>query len=74
MFDRLAAFDRSLTEQQKVLGGVAGMAIGVALIGALTFAGITSLPMQVAIAFFAVMTMVTGTLLLGTSEQGGQTV
>ncbi|WP_255195411.1 hypothetical protein [Halorarius litoreus] len=74
MFDRLVAFDRKLTEQQKITAGVAGILLGVALIGALAFAGISSLPMQVAVAFLGVMTMVTGTLMLGTSEQGEQTV
>lgn len=74
MFDRLVAIDRKLSEQQKVTIGVAGMLIGVGLIGVLGFAGITSLPMQIAIAFLGVMTMVTGTLMLGTSEQGEQTV
>lgn len=74
MFDSLVAIDRRLTEPQKLTAGAVGMLVGVALIGALTFAGITSLPMQVAIAFLGVMTMVTGTLLLGTSEQGKQTV
>lgn len=74
MFDRLAEIDSELTEQQKITGGAAGMVVGVALIGVLAFAGITSLPMQVAIAFLGVMTMVTGTLLLGTSEEGEQTV
>ena len=51
MFDRLVALDRNLTEQQKVTFGAAGMVLGVALIGVLAFAGITSLPMQIAIAF-----------------------
>lgn len=74
MFDRLVAIDRKLSEQQKVTVGAAGMFLGVALIGVLAFAGITSLPMQVAVAFLGVMTMVTGTLLVGTSEQGEQTV
>mgnify|MGYP000200475802 CR=1 FL=1 len=74
MFDRLVAIDRKLSEQQKVTFGAAGMVLGVALIGVLAFAGISSLPMQVAIAFVGVMTMVTGTLMVGTSEQGEQTV
>lgn len=74
MFDRLVAIDRKLSEQQKLTIGAAGMLLGVGLIGVLAFAGITSLPMQVAVAFLGVMTMVTGTILVGTSEQGEQTV
>lgn len=74
MFDRLVEIDRSLSEQQKISVGIAGMLLGVGLIGALAFTGVSSLPMQVAVAFLGVATMVTGTILLGTSEQGEQTV
>lgn len=74
MFERLTAFDRNLTERQKTRGGVVGLLVGVALIGLLAFAGVSSTPMLVALSLLGVFTMVVGTLLLGTSGQGEQTV
>lgn len=74
MFERLAAIDRNLTERQKIRGGVVGLLAGVALIGLLAFAGVTSTPMLVALSLLGVFTMVVGTLLLGTSDEGEQTV
>jgi hypothetical protein len=74
MFDRLVAIDRGLSERQKVIYGAAGMAVGVALIAILAFAGITSFTVQMVVALLGVLTMVAGTLMLGTSEPGEQTV
>jgi general stress protein CsbA len=74
MFDRLVEIDRKLSERQKITFGAAGMGVGLVLIVVLGFAGITSFTVQMVVALLGVLTMVAGTLMLGTSEQGEQTV
>lgn len=74
MFEQFASLNSELTEEQKVSGGVVGILTGVALIGLLAFTSVPSAPLQLLIALMAVIMMVVGTLLLGTSGSEGQVV
>lgn len=74
MFEQFASLNSELTEEQKVSGGVVGILTGVALIGMLAVTAVSSAPLQILIALMAVVMMVVGTLLLGTSGREGQVV
>ena len=60
---------RSLSKGQRVRLGVVAMVIGVALIGVLGFAPVPSGALQIVIGALAVIVMVAGVLLVGTSEK-----
>jgi hypothetical protein len=74
MFEQFASLNSELTEEQKVSGGVVGILTGVALIGMLAVTAVSSAPLQILIALMAVVMMVVGTLLLGTSGREEQVV
>lgn len=64
----------SLTEQQKILAGGVSLVLGIVMLAALAFAGVTSTPTQVGLGVVGVACAVVGTLLLGTSEERDQIV
>ena len=59
---------RSLSKGQRERWGAVALVVGVALILALGFAAIPSQILQIAVGILGVLVMVTGTLLVGTSE------
>lgn len=63
-----------LTEQQKITVGALGILLGVVMIAAMTFAGVSSMGAQIALGFAGVLLAVAGTVLLGTSEPREQIV
>jgi len=70
LIDRLVAVDRRLSSEQKVLGGSALLAAGVALVTLLVWLDVAA-PLGVLVGLVAVALIVTGTLSLGTSGQSG---
>lgn len=63
-----------MSEQQKMLTGGVGIVLGVVLIGLLTFWGVGSETVKIALGVAGVLATVVGTVLFGTSEDREQIV
>jgi len=70
----LASVFASMTEQQKIFAGGVSIVLGIVMLAAITFAGITSAPTQMGLGVVGVVFAVVGTLLLGASEERDQIV
>lgn len=64
----------AMSEQQKMLTGGVGIVLGVVLIGLLTFWGVGSETVKIALGVAGVLATVVGTVLFGTSEDREQIV
>lgn len=74
MAGALASVFASLTEQQKIVAGGIAIVLGVVMLTAMAFAGITSATTQIGLGVVGVACAVVGTILLGASEEREQLV